>query len=406
MYYNGNWVKADKDNLEGTYSWYNYTNKIWANAVTVTSTTLNAYKNAALGTVVNEADILTYLVWIPRYKYAIPAGSGARNINIVFENSLTSKSNGTAIETNYLTHPAFTFGSKETNGFWVGKFETTGTLASITIKPNLASLANQTVSVSYTAIRNMEASGNKYSFNSNEVDTHMMKNDEWGAISYLSMSTYGLNSEIYKNNSSSYYTGRSGGNVGGSQVLVSSNEYINTGFYTYDGKCASTTTLAPGINTNCTAIGNAVSDTSLSYKASTTGNIYGIYDMSGGSWEYLMGNYQNYSGASLTYNSGFNGQNGDSTTVTTGLNFPGGQYYNLFTTITATTACNGGICYGHALSETSGWYGDYAYMIRSNTPWFIRGGSYDYTTTAGVFSFLSYTGDRGYGARVVITPSL
>ena len=52
--------------------------------------------------------------------------------------------------------------------------------------------------------------------------------------------------------------------------------------------------------------------------ASTTGNIYGVYDMSGGSWEYVMGvikdNSSNnpMSGNSDTYNSGFTGKLYDS----------------------------------------------------------------------------------------------
>ncbi len=414
MYYNGNWVKADKDNLVDTYSWYDYTTKKWANAVTVKSSTLETYKNGEIGTtIVDEEDILTYLVWIPRYKYAIPADTEERSINIAFENSLTSKSSGTAIDTNYRTHPAFTFGEKELNGFWVGKFETTGTTNVITVKPNLESLRGQTVSTLYTAIGNMKSGGNLYSFSSNEVDTHMMKNDEWGAVAYLSKSVYGLNSEIYKNNSSSYYTGRSGGNVGGSQIKPNgTNEYIGTGFYTYDGKCATTTAIVSDkdpnnkpLDPNCTVVGNTISDKSLAYNASTTGNIYGIYDMSGGLWEYVMGNYNNYSGYSSGVNSGFNGPNGgDGSTVTGGLDFPTEQYYNKYTTSVETTACNGGICYGHALSETSGWYGDYATMVSANYPWFIRGGAYYYTANAGAFGF-----DDGHGyavsnlsARVVV----
>ncbi|MDD3305423.1 MAG: type II secretion system protein, partial [Bacilli bacterium] len=190
MHYNGNWVKADKNNLASVYQWYDYDKKNWANAVTITSGKLETYKKAPLGTVVRETDILTYLVWIPRYKYVIPAGTGARSINIVFENSTTPKSNGTAIGTNYRTHPAFTF-DQELNGFWVGKFEITGTIDAMTVKPNLTALREQSVSSFYAEISNMQTSGNAYGFNANEVDTHMMKNDEWGAVAYLSMSTYG-----------------------------------------------------------------------------------------------------------------------------------------------------------------------------------------------------------------------
>jgi hypothetical protein len=251
----------------------------------------------------------------------------------------------------------------------------------------------------------MEKSDNAYSFNSNDVDTHMMLNSEWGAVAYLSMSIYGLNSEIYKNNSSGFYTGRSGGNVGGSQIKPDgTNEYTSTGFYTYDGKCATTTATVTGINANCTAVDNTVSDTSLSYKASTTGNIYGVYDMSGGSCEYVMSNYNNYSGVSLVSNSGFNGPNGDSTIITTGLSFPNSQYYNLYTTSTTSTACNGGICYGHALSETSGWYSDSSSMESANSPWSFRGGLYSYTANAGAFDFGANSGHthNSISARVVV----
>ena len=357
MYYNGNWVKADKINSNETYSWYDYRTKKWANAVTVTSVTLDMYKKATIGTPVDEEDILTYLVWVPRFKYAISSLPGTRSIDIVFENSSTTKSNGTAIDTSYLTHPAFTFG-KELNGLWVGKFEITGEIdaITITIKPNLKSLGFKKVSEFYTIIRNMNSSGNIYNFSGNEADTHMIKNDEWGAATYLSRSIYGLNSEIYKNNSSGYYTGRSGGNVGGSQIKLNSDggevleEYTSKGFYKYDGKCATTnafveTQAADGtIDENCDAEDKMLKNPSLAYNASTTGNIYGIYDMSGGKSEYVMANYNNYSGQKINLNSGFNGPNGgDSTIVTTGIDFPLSQYYNLYTTEGLTTACNGGI---------------------------------------------------------------
>jgi hypothetical protein len=62
------WAKADP-NTEG--DWYDYFNQKWANAVTVTSATLNAYKSAPAGTTIPEADILGYWVYIPRYAYEV-----------------------------------------------------------------------------------------------------------------------------------------------------------------------------------------------------------------------------------------------------------------------------------------------------------------------------------------------
>lgn len=78
--------------------------------------------------------------------------------------------------------------------------------------------------------------------------------------------------------------------------------------------------------------------------ASTTGNISGIYDMSGGTWEYVMGVMVDeegnpMSGRNSLYNSGFNGTFGcptcDSNTsglteLTGGYDFPDSKYYDTY----------------------------------------------------------------------------
>ena len=47
--------------------------------------------------------------------------------------------------------------------------------------------------------------------NNSALNSHMMKNDEWGAVAYLSKSKYGKqNEEVWINNSSSYITGSAG----------------------------------------------------------------------------------------------------------------------------------------------------------------------------------------------------
>ena len=80
---------------------------------------------ANMGDPININHINTMWVWIPRYKYKIPAGTGPREIKVEFE-SKNSKSSGDAVNS-YLTHPAFTFGGKELSGIWIGKFEISGT---------------------------------------------------------------------------------------------------------------------------------------------------------------------------------------------------------------------------------------------------------------------------------------
>ena len=111
--------------------------------------------------------------------------------------------------------------------------------------------------------------------------------------------------------------------------------------------------------------------------ASTTGNIYGIYDMSGGSYEYVMGAYAE-NGYPEIADSGFST---DPNVFTTGT--INSKYYDLYVNATnsddddATRSCkNGtenGICYGHALSETSNWYEDESKMVTLEVSWFLKG---------------------------------
>ena len=86
--------------------------------------------------------------------------------------------------------------------------------------------------------------------------------------------------------------------------------------------------------------------------------------MSGGAYDYVMGNYNNSKGAS-----GFS-------------SLPESKYINIYIETSYQ---------GHALTETGGWYGDYANFVRSDYPWFFRGGGYYGIAYAGVFGF--YWGD-------------
>ena len=280
VYYDENtetWKKADKKNSNEKYRWYNYDKKIWANSVTVSSTNRSKYLSASVGTEIPMDDILTMQVWIPRYKYKVwnynadgTKTSNPQQIDITWENGTgttgeitcqdsISGTDGAASETCKLkstnatctddtcnnktyTHPAFTFGNEEIKGFWIGKFELTGTVSNITTKPNLSSVREQSVSTFETNIMNMKNSGNQYGLNTT-TDTHMIKNSEWGAVAYLSHSKYGTCTdgtckEVNINNSSGRYTGRSGGSPSAS----SSTE----GTYKYNQTKQTTTTMTGG----------------------------------------------------------------------------------------------------------------------------------------------------------------
>ena len=399
VYYDENnmvWKKADKNNVNN--NWYDYANKIWANAVTVSNTNRNTYINASIGTVISMSDINTMWVWIPRYSYKIPPGSTEREIDITFETKYVDKNNGDAVNA-YYTHPAFTFGDKELSGIWVGKFETTGSASNPTILPNLFSFHETTPKTAFESIKNnMQNNTTTYGF-TNDGDIHMMKNTEWGAVAYLSHSGYGLNSQIYKNNSNGYFTGRSGGNVSGSQIKVDGKEYISGGFYTYDGKCAITLTTVPGIDPNCTSIGNVISNKNLSYKASTSGTIYGIYDMAGGSWDFVMGMYMpnpipltgiiDYSGySSSTTNSQYNLLN---------LN---NKYYDRYLSSLKLES----YIKGDATYETNNWYSSLSSMATATQNWLIRG-SHASNSNVGIFSYYPVEANyTGASFHIVISP--
>ena len=324
-------------------------------------------------TIVYDDDIKLWYVWIPRYKYTIFNGNNEsvseQLINITFESGInktgtvscvnntdgsetcTDNTYGSIINgTSTYTHPAFKFGNTELTGFWVGKFEVSGSTSTITIKPNVTSLRNQTVSSFFTAIQNV-----KTTYGINNADSHMMKNMEWGAVAYLKQSKYGLGTtDIAVNTNSSYYTG------GGTSDAYKTN-----------------------------------------VAQSTTGNIYGVYDMSGGAWEYVMGNMNNSSNAFYSSNAGF-------------ATAPDAKYYDSYKYDSSSYTSHARGKLGDATKETlttfgktlgGGWYSDYAYFPNSSFSWFIRGGRYDDGTYAGVFYFYGANGgDYSYGsARAVLT---
>ena len=223
----------------------------------------------------------------------------------------------------------------------------------------------------FTAIQtNMNGTNGtiNYGFSGTTYDTHMMKNTEWGAVAYLSQSKCG--------------------------------KYGNTTYSGADKEVADTN------NMNNTA----------EVTTSTTGNISGIYGMSGGAYEYVMGNMQVYGntkpqvGYNSSNTSGFAGTLGDFTSVT-GITFPSNKYYNKYTYGTSTDYTRGIL--GDATKEMSPasyktWYSDTAAFVADYLSWFKRGGggSLYNVTDAGVFNF-NYDGgsaDSYISGRVVIEP--
>ena len=361
--------------------WYNYGEKKWANAVTV-KTPAN-YKNSdgsyKAGTVMPESDALGYWVYIPRYRYQVMTIKGsdptpkARNFTIQFQNkddkvNIPTVGVGNSTEINeqaWATHPAFrwctnpdytdaakTTGCIELNGFWMGKFEITGTLSDPTILPSTQSLIGSTIGDKFDSAKSIGAkdsvaknygnggiASNKHGLAN--MTSHMLKNSEWGSAAYLSASIYGSGVNNVKNNAS--YSGETG--------------------------CGPLSENSDDVTGDCSTY-----ITTLGQLASTTGNVAGVYDMAGGMWEYVMGNY----GTSIAVNpSGL--------TNKPIVYPPKPPYVDLYGGVTSSRLCTWAVCGGHALYETVGWGSDSADFVIADRQWFYRGGAYAEKSGAGLF---------------------
>ena len=385
---NTTWRIADKFNEDETHRWYSYadsgaTKGMWANMALVkeSGTQTRAYytNQENVGQAVNMDDILQMYVWIPRFKvnttdFSTISGTGR---NCIAAGEYTCYDNPGAIDISFVNtattaHDAFTFDG-EKSGIWVGKFDTGHTTLGtsttennlgcsnencssadgLIIKPTVNSLKYNNVSNFFYASRSVERSSNPFGLVGSEIDTHMMKNSEWGAVAYLTQSIYGrcsnatTCSEIGINNKSGYITG-----------------YGSSTSATYE--------------------------TPLGQNASTTGTIYGIYDMSGGTNEYVMGLYKPDSipATGISDYSGFS-----STTTNSQYDLlPDTKYYNTYTDATAYTTLG----LQHALTETSGWYADYPVFVNGNAPWLGRGGGHYDSTGAGLFLFYKDDGNSNH----------
>ena len=327
------WVETNGSDPE----WYDYTAKKWANAKTSDG---------------------SMWVWIPRYAYSITSGyhsNTAGNIEIEFMKGLTNETStgrtsfqNSSGQGNWNIHPAFNYG-QEVSGLWVAKFEASpegattdvensqydGTDKKLQVKPGVSSWRSIIISNMYDVCKNYNST----------LNSHMMKNDEWGSVAYLSKSKYGKNGEVDIKSNSSYYTGGGGGNA-----------YVSN-------------------------IGQ-----------STTGTVHGVYDMSGGADEYVAAYIDN----GVTLDTGASLEGGDTktknvyTSSSEGGMDKGVQNYD-----------ENSSKYGDAVYETStngsgstSWYGDYSSFLASMEPFFKRGGEDSDGTGAGMFCFNTRNGFR------------
>lgn len=323
--------------------------------------TLKEYYMAQnMGVKIAEKDVLAYYVWIPRFKYKLWNATGSigidsydaynKGIDIIFENR-TESSGVVKCQNNicysddllatvvtdsdngkYYTHPAFTNNETNLTGLWVSKYEvstnnekcnnnnTTGCLATdlkIESIPGNTAWRNNYLSYFYQSSKRLSQDNNY----------HIIKNSEWGAITYLAHSKYGV---------------------------------------CQNGKCNP-------IEANKTYTSGA------NLKDTTTGNIYGVFDMAGGASEFVMASLADANNKPILANTHFE----NTPLINTDYDL---YQKNTFILGDATKEI--------ALSESTSWDNSSSNFINETNNWFVRGGNGVMNNT-GIF----------YSNRTTDTPS-
>ena len=307
----------------------------------------------------------------------------------------------------YIVHPAFCSKvdnggwSSNISGFWCAKYEASqGTGSTLQFVPNVASWRNQTIGTQYTTAINATYGYTISNANTDGIRSfmysHMMKNSEWGAVAYLTQSKYGRNGkEIDINNSNSFITGNGGGSTSASSDSGTINAY----------------------------------NTVKGVKASTTGNVYGIYDMSGGAYEYVAlfnskdddGYFSSNGWDTIGNITGIKSTVDSSTKLTSGTSTKYATKYDNKTTSSSSNSIiytvgkigdgtkevnTGG---SQSLSNTNqyyNWFSDCPDLTRSDCPFAMRGGGCDIGSVAGIFyaSYNNGNSNSRISFRAVLVP--
>lgn len=291
-------------------------------------------------------------VWIPRFSYKTIEYADDPNIDIRFSSGIVDDT--TAIGGRVCKkHSAFRFGTNELTGLWFPKYAayqdtSNGNIAGF--KPDQAAWRSISVNDIFNQTINLK---NHITTSTDGVDSHMMKNIEWGAAAMLAKAIG--NQRPDRNSDSNYKTGYGLSGVD------------NTG------------------------------------SSSTTGNMTGIFDMVGNTYEYVA-SYVNNGHANLnTYSKALVDADSKYKDV-----FPMGSGDTRPANYSAAQGMTDGMMIHETSTEgegTTSWQnwdgvGAGSYFPYSSNPVFQRGGYYS-NSIAGLAYFNINTGyaSTGYGFR-------
>lgn len=451
---------ANREDTAHQGEWYDYAQKQWANAITVKNP--SKYKGKSM--VVDQSDILGFWVYIPRYAYEVMRRDvkeatidNPEDFIIHFEKATDAKHTpGECLSTadyskrsvfyrdscslvrsytkgenpdnsTWATHPAFTFGAKELNGFWMAKFELNGVTSQLTVLPNARSVSSEEalgyigrayVTVQTLGVPDANNTGGNHDFSAPSQNSHhldslssrLARNKEWGAASYLAFSRYGAGvnkvqpNALYSENNVKLESADSERAYSisvtgcGPAANGSLDTYSDVGTLGEQSACSSS---------NLQRAYNG----SIGQLASTTGNVYGVYDMSGGNDDRLSASYSD-DGKSSATNSQYMIEPAHEPYADLYVmkNYKKGANFN---------NCTWEMCGGQALSETTvmengrevnvGQWGANGGFVNRESPWLSRGfSSYAMSSKyhVGIIASGNSSGNKyaGHTVRVVLSP--
>lgn len=431
---NPEWTSLTTDEINNDRgSWYNYWDKKWANAITLKSDVdVSKYKNKH--TVIDENDVMGYWVYIPRYSYNVTRRDfddkaisteeaiGMGGFDIRFEkagygnktpvkcsysyssqryqdcvasdrgeSALEYPGNSASSSTTWATHPAFHWGSQELNGFWFAKYESSGTASETTVLPLQVTYSiynTDIIGIYYDLAKGVGVrdTSNNYgngttgitqnSHHLGSAKSHLTKNSEWAAMMYLTASRYGAG-------------------IGGVQFNNGVDGDPDDFYADYQ-----VTGCGQGSNGeyDCTIDKTRQWYGSVGQLASTTNNVYGIYDANGGEREAVAASYTTSTTQSSNNHFATPARSPYVDLFPSSVFYGNTQYYYF-------SKCTWESCGGQAFHEiyldnddywstyTGFWGGDHSETPYKGKEWVLRGGGDAYYR--GMFVSCVFSGTGG-----------
>ncbi len=360
--YTGNETKpewktvAKAEDAANQGDWYDYNQRRWANAITVKPEALAKYQGKSVK--VDDADVLGYWVYVPRYSYKVRDYSdvdedshGAdNNFEIKFERANQPRRSSNPSDTvdhdtyepdsaskswGWATPRGFVFGDRDLNGIWLSKYQISfadNTAQSLPNQPMLRGGTKDTdlLVKSLTVLQSIgKPDPNHPNQSAGEVDlppvkpnahnlaelsSRMPRSSEYATAIYLAYSKYGIG----LNREHKYAEGKNRGKVQWYSGIQGNNFDLYAshgggdptyGSITGCGPLADQSTARYGKEGSAVRGGEAGTNaacgvdlkhgyyTKLGQLASTSGNQTGIYDMAGSnSWEVTASLMKNVNG--------------------------------------------------------------------------------------------------------------